>query len=178
MGMRMWAAAAAMLCASNVSAAVYNVSATFFATKTGWNEFALHVDFDAITLLPGDTLLVAGDISPVIEKILPVFVADWANIRLPGFVNIRGIGSITFTPGAGDFINPGGRIERARYAFQYFDGPRGIATPYTVDHADFGLTYVPEPSTWALMLLGFFGLAATARLRRSSSSRSPRRSCS
>lgn len=65
------------------------------------------------------------------------------------------------TGGSGYNSNPGYRTSYSAYIYDHFDGSNPTYTNYA-----FLVTGVPEPSTWAMMILGFSGVGFIAYRRR------------
>ena len=74
-----------------------------------------------------------------------------------------------FPPANGDQF---GASTNRRIAFdltggdQDLGGLRFTSTSYAFETDDFAFNTVPEPTTWAMMLMGFFGMGALVRRRR------------
>ena len=80
----------------------------------------------------------------------------------PGFVTFSGITFTTATDAFNiGFLNPiYGIVQQSTDPGGFFGPPPGVAL------TDFSVSAVPEPSTWAMMLLGFAGLGFAFRRSR------------
>lgn len=78
--------------------------------------------------------------------------------------NFAGISGLQLSGGSGEDQRYRVTLDTARYQEFWFANNNDSADGYRLD----GLTFaaVPEPSTWAMLLLGFFGMGAALRTRR------------
>lgn len=171
MGVRTWAAAAAMLCASQASAAVQSVTFDIPLFSTGApftpapENLAGSVEWTFDALDPAGTVAVSA-ISVTFGG--HVFgLADVGAVVNAGILYVGGIYDGSFP----NTIN-GGVSDFTMSVTDPFTAPVVLGAAATFDTIP-GEAYshlftpiaagVPEPSTWAMILLGFLGLALARR---------------
>jgi len=191
MNIKIIAAAGAVLAAFALGGAAHaQVSPYNFTYYGGYNETGPGFDFTGATVIGSDTGVVGvaedrdiggSDTAPNWPDASNIFMAD-----VTATLNVATAGAYTFTLGSDDggylyvdgnlLLNDGGihALETISGSEALSAGPHSIEIQYGNALCcgavlDFSVAGAPEPVTWGLMVVGFGGLGAVLRRRRTTS---------